>query len=284
MILSKEHAFMRAKQAEIIKALGVSADFDAETEIRKSIDFLKAYLKKNTFLKALVLGISGGQDSTLAGKLSQLAINEMRAETGDNTYQFVAVRLPYGEQADESDAMDAIAFMQADKVLRVNVQTAVDAGVAAVEANGLTVSDFNKGNIKARERMVAQYTIAGELHAAVVGTDHAAEAVTGFYTKYGDGGTDIDPLYRLDKRQGKAMLKVLQAPEHLYLKVPTADLEDNRPALPDEVALGVTYDDIDNYLEGQTISESSASKIEDWYNKTMHKRHMPITIFDNFWR
>ncbi|HAT54087.1 MAG TPA: NAD(+) synthase [Lactobacillus sp.] len=275
---------MRAKQAEIIKALGVSADFDAETEIRKSIDFLKAYLKKNTFLKALVLGISGGQDSTLAGKLSQLAINEMRAETGDNTYQFVAVRLPYGEQADESDAMDAIAFMQADKVLRVNVQTAVDAGVAAVEANGLTVSDFNKGNIKARERMVAQYTIAGELHAAVVGTDHAAEAVTGFYTKYGDGGTDIDPLYRLDKRQGKAMLKVLQAPEHLYLKVPTADLEDNRPALPDEVALGVTYDDIDNYLEGQTISESSASKIEDWYNKTMHKRHMPITIFDNFWR
>ncbi|KRL56305.1 ammonia-dependent NAD(+) synthetase [Furfurilactobacillus rossiae] len=275
---------MREKQAEIIKALGVSADFDAEHEIRKSVEFLKDYLKKNTFLKALVLGISGGQDSTLAGKLSQMAIAEMRQETGDDQYQFIAVRLPYGEQADESDAMDAITFMEADKVMRVNVQAAVDAGVAAVETNGLTVSDFNKGNIKARERMVAQYTIAGEVHGAVVGTDHAAEAVTGFYTKYGDGGTDIDPLYRLDKRQGKAMLKVLNAPEHLYLKVPTADLEDDRPALPDEVALGVTYDDIDNYLEGKTIKDADAEKIENWYNKTMHKRHMPITIFDNFWR
>ena len=275
---------MREKQAEIIKALGVSANFDAEQEIRKSVDFLKDYLKKNTFLKTLVLGISGGQDSTLAGKLSQMAITEMRQGTGNDQYQFIAVRLPYGEQADESDAMDAITFMEADKVMRVNVQAAVDAGVAAVEANGLTVSDFNKGNIKARERMVAQYTIAGEVHGAVVGTDHAAEAVTGFYTKYGDGGTDIDPLYRLDKRHGKAMLKVLNAPEHLYLKVPTADLEDNRPALPDEVALGVTYDDIDNYLEGKTIKDADADKIENWYNKTMHKRHMPITIFDNFWR
>ncbi|GEK28952.1 ammonia-dependent NAD(+) synthetase [Furfurilactobacillus siliginis] len=275
---------MREQQAVIIKALGVSADFDAETEIRKSVDFLKAYLTKYPFLKSLVLGISGGQDSTLAGKLSQLAISELRAETGDTAYQFIAVRLPYGEQADESDAMDAITFMGADRVMRVNVQAAVDAGVAAVEANGLKVSDFNKGNIKARERMVAQYTIAGEVAGAVVGTDHAAEAVTGFYTKYGDGGTDIDPLYRLDKRQGKAMLKALQAPEHLYLKVPTADLEDDRPALPDEVALGVTYDDIDNYLEGHDIEPANAEKIEAWYAKTAHKRHMPITIFDDFWK
>ncbi|GKT04236.1 ammonia-dependent NAD(+) synthetase [Furfurilactobacillus entadae] len=275
---------MRAKQAEIIKALGVSADFDAQTEIRKSVDFLKAYLTANQFLKTLVLGISGGQDSTLAGKLSQMAISELREETGDTAYQFVAVRLPYGEQADEQDAMAAIAFMAADQVMRVNVQPAVDAGVAAVEANGLTVADFNKGNIKARERMIAQYTIAGELSGAVVGTDHAAEAVTGFYTKYGDGGTDITPLYRLDKRQGKAMLAVLKAPEHLYLKVPTADLEDDRPALPDEVALGVTYDEIDDYLEGKTISDASADKIEAWYQKTQHKRHLPISIFDDFWK
>ena len=86
---------------------------------------------------------------------------------------------------------------------------------------------------------------------AVVGTDHAAEAITGFYTKYGDGGADITPLWRLDKRQGRAMLELLNAPEHLYKKVPTADLEEDRPALPDEVALGVTYNDIDDYLEGK---------------------------------
>jgi len=275
---------MRPLQTEIINALHVSPKIDPETEIRRSVDFLKAYLKKNSFLKTYVLGISGGQDSTLAGKMTQMAITEMRAETGDDDYQFIAVRLPYGDQADESDAMDAIKFMQADVVDRVDIQPATDAMVAALEANNLTIHDFNKGNIKARQRMIVQYGIAGERHGAVVGTDHAAEAVTGFYTKYGDGGADIVPLYRLNKRQGRAMLEVLQAPEHLYKKVPTADLEDDRPALPDEVALGVHYDDIDDYLEGKDIDPAAAEKIEAWYLKTAHKRHAAINVFDDFWK
>ncbi|MFC6201267.1 ammonia-dependent NAD(+) synthetase [Lactiplantibacillus nangangensis] len=275
---------MRPLQTEIIDALHVSPKIDPETEIRRSVDFLKAYLKKNSFLKTYVLGISGGQDSTLAGKMTQMAITEMRAETGDDDYQFIAVRLPYGDQADESDAMDAIKFMQADVVDRVDIQPATDAMVAALEANNLTIHDFNKGNIKARQRMIVQYGIAGERHGAVVGTDHAAEAVTGFYTKYGDGGADIVPLYRLNKRQGRAMLEVLQAPEHLYKKVPTADLEDDRPALPDEVALGVHYDDIDDYLEGKDIDPVAAEKIEAWYLKTAHKRHAAINVFDDFWK
>lgn len=93
--------------------------------------------------------------------------------------------------------------------------------------------------------MIAQYAIARARGYAVVGTDHAAEAVTGFYTKFGDGAADITPLWRLDKRQGKQLLSALGAPKALYEKVPTADLEDDRPALPDEVALGVRYDDID---------------------------------------
>lgn len=275
---------MRPLQTEIINALHVAPSIDPETEIRRSIDFLKAYLKKNTFLKTYVLGISGGQDSTLAGKMTQMAIAEMREETGDDAYKFIAVRLPYGDQADESDAMDAIKFMNADVVDRVDIKPATDAMVTALEANDLTIHDFNKGNIKARQRMIVQYGIAGELHGAVVGTDHAAEAVTGFYTKYGDGGADIVPLYRLDKRQGRAMLAVLQAPEHLYKKVPTADLEDDRPALPDEVALGVHYDDIDDYLEGKDIETSAAEKIESWYLKTAHKRHAAISVYDDFWK
>ncbi|MFC6180262.1 ammonia-dependent NAD(+) synthetase [Lactiplantibacillus daowaiensis] len=275
---------MRPLQTEIINALHVAPSIDPQTEIRRSIDFLKAYLKKNTFLKTYVLGISGGQDSTLAGKLTQMAIAEVRQETGDAEYQFIAVRLPYGDQADEADAMDAIKFMQADVVDRVDIKGATDAMVAALEANDLTVHDFNKGNIKARQRMIVQYGIAGERHGAVVGTDHAAEAVTGFYTKYGDGGADIVPLYRLDKRQGRAMLAELNAPEHLYKKVPTADLEEDRPALPDEVALGVHYDDIDDYLEGKTIADDAAEKIEAWYLKTAHKRHAAISVFDDFWK
>ncbi|MDN6597490.1 MAG: NAD(+) synthase, partial [Lentilactobacillus parabuchneri] len=135
-----------------------------------------------------------------------------------------------------------------------------------------------------RQRMIAQYAIAGAKKGAVVGTDHAAEAVTGFYTKFGDGAADITPLWRLDKEQGKQFLKLLGAPEHLYQKTPTADLEDNRPALPDEVALGLTYQDIDAYLEGREISEKAAETIESWYDKTQHKRHTPINVYDTFWK
>ncbi|WP_085425183.1 ammonia-dependent NAD(+) synthetase [Cronobacter sakazakii] len=273
-----------ALQQEIIQALGVKPQIDAHEEIRRSVDFLKSYLKTYPFLKTLVLGISGGQDSTLAGKLSQLAISELRDETGDQSYQFIAVRLPFGVQFDEKDCQDALAFIQPDKVLTVNIKEAVLASEKALRETGIELSDFVRGNEKARERMKAQYSIAGMTKGVVVGTDHAAEAVTGFFTKYGDGGTDINPLFRLNKRQGKLLLKTLGCPEHLYLKVPTADLEDDRPSLPDEVALGVTYDNIDDYLEGKQIDEKISQIIDGWYVKTEHKRRPPITIFDDFWK
>lgn len=271
-------------QTEIIKELGVKPTIDPKAEILRSINFLKDYLKAYPFLKTFVLGISGGQDSSLAGRIAQLAIEEMREETGDDQYQFVAVRLPYGEQSDEADAQRALNFIQPDISLRVNIKPAVDAQVAALEEAGLTVSDFNKGNIKARQRMITQYGIAGEKSGAVIGTDHAAENITGFFTKFGDGGADILPLFRLNKRQGKMLLKELGAEESIYLKVPTADLEDGKPLVADEVALGVTYDDIDDYLEGKEISEKAQETIENWWNKTEHKRHLPITVFDDFWK
>ena len=275
---------MRPLQEEIINALKVAPSIDPETEIRRTIDFIKAYFHKYPFLKSLVLGISGGQDSTLAGKLCQMAITEIREETGDDKYQFIAVRLPYGNQADEADAMDAIDFMAADQTVRVNIKPAVDVTVEELEKGGLTISDFNKGNIKARQRMLVQYAIAGENAGVVVGTDHAAESVTGFYTKFGDGAADILPIWRLNKRQGRAILEYLDAPEHLYVKVPTADLEEDRPGLADEVALGVTYQDIDAYLEGKDVSTDAAEKIENWYLKNQHKRELPITVYDEWWK
>ena len=275
---------MRPLQEKIIAVEKTQPTIDVTAEIRRSVDFLKDYLLKNTFLKTYVLGISGGQDSTLAGKLAQMAISELRDETGDSTYQFIAVRLPYGVQADEADAMAAIEWMQADQVVRIDIEAATDAMVKELEANDQQISDFNKGNIKARQRMIVQYAIAGAHAGAVIGTDHAAENITGFYTKYGDGGADVTPLYRLNKRQGRALLKELGAPEHLYLKKPTADLEEERPSLHDEVALGVTYDNIDDYLEGKDIDPQAAEKIENWFIKTEHKRHLPITVFDEFWK
>ena len=271
-------------QKEIIKELGVKPTIDPKAEIRVSIDFLKAYLKKHPFLKTFVLGISGGQDSTLAGRLAQLTMEEMREETKDEDYQFIAVRLPYGEQVDEEDAKAALDFIKPDVSLRVNIKPAVDAEVTVLGEASVEISDFNKGNIKARQRMITQYAIAGERTGAVLGTDHAAENITGFFTKFGDGGADILPLFRLNKRQGKQLLKELNAPEKLYTKIPTADLEDGKPLIADEVALGVTYDEIDDYLEGREIPVDAQEKIEAWWNKTQHKRHLPISVFDDFWK
>ena len=194
------------------------------------------------------------------------------------------MRLPFGVQADEQDCQDAIAFIQPDRVLSVNIKPAVLASEESLREAGVIMSDFVRGNEKARERMKVQYSIAGMTHGVVVGTDHAAEALTGFFTKYGDGGTDINPLYRLNKRQGKQLLEQLGCPEHLYNKAPTADLEDDRPALPDEAALGVSYTAIDDYLEGKSLDAATSGVIENWYRKTEHKRRPPITVFDDFWK
>ncbi|MBR5525203.1 MAG: ammonia-dependent NAD(+) synthetase [Brochothrix sp.] len=270
-------------QTKIIAEMGVKPTINAEEEIRVSVDFLKAYLVKHSFLKTLVIAVSGGQDSTLAGRIAQIAVSELREEAQADV-QLLAVRLPYGVQLDEADAQDALTFIGADELFTVNVKASVDATQAALAEAGVVLSDFVKGNIKARERMVTQYGIAGARAGAVIGTDHAAEAITGFYTKYGDGGTDINPLFRLNKRQGRQLLEALGAPEHLYTKIPTADLEEDRPALSDEVALGVTYDEIDDYLEGKTVSAEAETKIESWYLKSEHKRHLPITVFDDFWK
>jgi NAD+ synthase len=275
---------MTQLQKQIVEEMMVKPEIDPKEEIRKSVDFLKAYLKKYPFFKGFVLGISGGQDSTLTGKLAQIAINELKEESGSQDYKFIAVRLPYGVQKDMDDVNDAIEFIQADKALTVNIKGAVDASEAALKEAGIELSDFAKGNEKARERMKAQYSIAAMENCVVLGTDHSAEAVTGFYTKFGDGGADLTPIFRLNKRQGKQLLKELGCPEHLYTKKPTADLEDERPQIPDEVALGVTYDNIDDYLEGKEIPEDAAKKIESFYLKSQHKRHLPITIFDDFWK
>lgn len=276
---------MRELQKRIISELKSKPSIDVPNEVRERIDFIKSYLKKYPFIQSLVLGISGGQDSTLAGRLAQIAISEIREETGNEAYQFIAVRLPYGAQNDEADAQKALDFIQADKVFTVNIKPSVDALVSEFKVNSnLEISDFNKGNMKARSRMITQYAIAGEFKGAVLGTDHAAENITGFYTKFGDGAADLLPLSGLSKRQGKQILAFLEADEALYLKVPTADLEENKPMVADEVALGVTYDAIDDYLEGKEVSEDNAKVIEAWFLKTEHKRHLPITKDDTFWK
>ncbi|MFD4707444.1 ammonia-dependent NAD(+) synthetase [Gottfriedia sp. NPDC058432] len=273
---------MNSLQKEIVEEMKVKPVIDPKEEVRISVDFLKSYLKKHPFLNGFVLGISGGQDSTLTGKLAQIAIDELNSEQSEKNYLFIAIRLPYGVQMDEEDCQEALKFIQPTKTYTVNIKAAVDASVNTLKDIGVELTDFAKGNEKARERMKAQYSIAAMNGCVVLGTDHSAEAVTGFYTKFGDGGSDLCPIFRLNKRQGKMLLKELNCPPKLYEKVPTADLEEDRPQLADEVALGVTYDDIDDYLEGKEINSDSQAKIESWFNKSRHKRQMPYTVFDKF--
>ncbi|EOO16310.1 ammonia-dependent NAD(+) synthetase [Bacillus cereus] len=269
-------------QEQIMKALHVQPVIDPKVEIRKRIDFLKDYLK-TTGAKGFVLGISGGQDSTLAGRLAQLAVEKVRNEGGNAT--FISVRLPYKVQKDEDDAQLALQFIQADQSVSFDIASTVDAFSNQYEnLLGESLTDFNKGNVKARIRMVTQYAIGGQQGLLVIGTDHAAEAVTGFFTKFGDGGADLLPLTGLTKRQGRDLLQELGADERLYLKMPTADLLDEKPGQADETELGITYDQLDDYLEGKSVPADVAEKIEKRYKVSEHKRQVPASMFDDWWK
>jgi NAD+ synthase len=275
-------------RAEIMAEMKVQPTIDVNAEITRRVGFIKTRLVA-AYSRSLVLGISGGVDSSTCGRLCQLAVNELNKEQNTHKYQFIAVRLPYGVQADEDEAQMAVDFIQPSKRMTVNVQPAADAlheqAIAAVIGCGETLPDqaqidFIKGNVKARQRMVAQYEIAGFCQGLVVGTDHSAENITGFYTKFGDGACDLAPLFGLSKRQVRALATALGAPDLLVNKAPTADLESDRPGLTDEEALGLSYEQIDDFLEGESISEDVEEKLVSIYQRTQHKRQPIPTIYD----
>ena len=274
-------------QQSIINEMRVLASIDVDFEIKRRVDFITERLVQAD-LKYLILGISGGIDSCTCGRLAQLAVDQLN-QSKDEPYQFVAVRLPYDVQADEADAQMALQFIQPDISLCVNVAPGTEAvhgsTLDALHTQGLLTQtdstvDFVKGNVKARMRMIAQYEIAGLLGGLVLGTDHSAENVTGFYTKYGDGACDIAPLFGLNKRQIRQLAKQLGAPEKLINKTPTADLESLAPSKPDETALGLSYDQIDDFLEGKPVDPAAARRLIEIFRATQHKRQPIATIYD----
>lgn len=272
----------------IITEMRVQPSIDADFEIKRRVDFIKAkLLQSNT--KSLVLGISGGVDSSTCGRLCQVAIDELNAEKFTDQYQFIAMRLPYGIQADEDEAQLAVDFIKPSKRVTVNIKDGADGihneALEALTKAGLTqpnetAVDFVKGNVKARQRMAAQYEIAGLTGGLVVGTDHSAENITGFYTKFGDGACDLAPLFGLSKRQVRLLALTLGAPDLLVNKVPTADLECDKPGLADEDALGMSYDQIDDFLEGKSVDKEIEQKLTAIYQRTQHKRQPIPTIYD----
>ncbi|GLS90814.1 NH(3)-dependent NAD(+) synthetase [Psychromonas marina] len=273
---------------QILKEMRVLASIDVASEIQTRINFLKSKLQE-AHCHTLVLGISGGVDSSTAGRLCQLAVEQLNESENTEQYQFIAVRLPYAIQKDEDEAQLALQFIQPSRNVTVNVQAGADGihsnTLAGLEESGVALGDnvnldFIKGNVKARMRMIAQYEIAGLTGGLVVGTDHSAENITGFYTKHGDGACDLAPLFGLSKRQVRALAKQLGAPALLVEKAPTADLEEDKPQLEDEIALGMTYDQIDDFLEGKTVAPEIEDKLIAIYQRTQHKRQPIPTIYD----
>lgn len=271
---------------QIIEEMRVLPQIDVEYEIRRRVDFIKNRLQA-AGLKTLVLGISGGVDSTTCGRLAQLAVNELNAAETGADYRFIAVRLPYGVQQDEEEAQLALRFIQPSQAVTVNIKTAADAmhqdtltGISNLPLPNEAMVDFAKGNVKARCRMLAQYHIAALQGGLVLGTDHSAENITGFYTKWGDGACDLAPLFGLSKRQVRALARQLGAPEQLVEKTPTADLECLAPQKADEAALGLTYQQIDDFLEGLTVPAEVTARLIQIYQKTQHKRQAIPTVYD----
>ena len=273
-------------QQEIIAEMQVLPEIDVNFEIRRRIDFIKYQLELSG-QKNLVLGISGGIDSCTCGRLAQLAVSELNQDGAD--YRFIAVRLPYASQADEADAQLSIEFIQPGASLTINVQPGSDAihetVMNALDEQGLgdineKRQDFARGNVKARVRMVSQYEVAGLLGGLVLGTDHSAENVTGFYTKYGDGACDLVPLFGLNKRQVRQIATHLGAPEKIVTKTPTADLETLSPSKADEDALGLSYDQIDDFLEGKEIDAAAAERLIHIFVTTAHKRQPIASVYD----
>lgn len=274
---------MKSTQQAIATELNVQPPFkgpdDVQAEIQRRVRFIQDCLK-GSGMKTLVLGISGGVDSLTAGMLCQRAVEGLRAETGNPDYRFLAVRLPYNVQGDEHDAQESVDVIAPDERHTVNIGPSVQALAAQTQAlEGLPpgTRDFALGNTKARIRMVAQYTIANARQGLVVGTDHAAEAVMGFFTKFGDGACDLAPLTGLVKHQVRTIARTLGAPENLVEKVPTADLEDLAPGKPDEHSHGVTYQEIDAFLHGQDVRQEAFDIIVRTFEKTRHKRALPTT-------
>ncbi|MGB2263896.1 MAG: ammonia-dependent NAD(+) synthetase [Glaciecola sp.] len=274
--------------ATILAEMKVLPTIDVAHEVKRRVAFIQQQLKASG-CTSLVLGISGGIDSCTLGRLAQLAVDGLN-EQAQGQYQFIAVRLPYSTQADEQDAQDSITFIQPTQSVSVNVQPGTDAIHAqttqALADAGLMPQDphhidFVEGNVKARVRMVTQYEIAGMLNGLVLGTDHSAENITGFYTKYGDGACDLAPLFGLNKRQVRQLATYMGAPEKVITKAPTADLESLTPQLADEQALGLSYDEIDDFLEGRDVSPAVSDKLVAIYQKTQHKRIPIPTIYDS---
>ncbi|MDO7908265.1 ammonia-dependent NAD(+) synthetase [Paenibacillus sp. JX-17] len=262
-------------QQQIIKELNVSPTINVEAEVRKRVDFLKSYVKQSG-TKGLLIAISGGIDSAVATGLCKRATDELTEESGEE-YRTLGVFQPYGKQEDIDHSYATAKAFELKYTVETNIEASVnqiaeevERGMVKMGLEKTTMTPQGKGNVKARTRMVMQYALAFEQNLLVVGTDHASEAITGFYTKWGDGAVDITPLGSLNKRQVRQLAAHLGVPKEILEKAPSAGLWEGQT---DEKELGISYEDNSDYLEGKQINPEVQERLEAFYKRTHHKRN-----------
>lgn len=221
--------------------------------------FLQDYLLDN-HQDCYILGISGGVDSSLVAALAKKAVGK------DKLFCYA---LPIDSlKADESDAVKLAKHFDLNYEV-VDLTEAYHELVKRYEATGITLDASTKGNLKARMRMATLYAFAQNKHGLVLGTDNKDERYTGYYTKYGDGGVDLLPIAHLLKREVVEACLILGVPEDLARRIPSAGLYEGQT---DETEMGITYNDLDDYLLGKDVDIEVEKRIERLHRISAHKR------------
>ena len=219
--------------------------------------FLREYLE-SSHLKAYVLGLSGGVDSSLVAAIARKAVGK------DRLYCYAI-----GIESNPDDLKDA---MEVAKQLDVNLEV-VDLTKTyhsfLDEIKGEEFVRLTKSNLKVRMRMVTLFAYAQEKNGLVLGTDNADERFVGYFTKYGDGAADVLPIVHLTKSEVREAAKLYGLEDKLANRVASAGLFEGQT---DEKEMGITYKDLDDYLLGKDIDESAKVRIEHLHKISEHKR------------
>ncbi|WP_440895976.1 NAD(+) synthase [Amphibacillus sp. Q70] len=242
--------------------------------MQKKVNYLVNWLRdqvETANAKGLVVGLSGGIDSAVVAYLIKKAIPN----------DSLAVIMPC--QSSKEDIEHAQAVVKGSQIVSMTIDLTQThqqlLGTIRQELKQESVhqpdhDQLASANLKARLRMSTLYTIATNHQYLVVGTDNAAEWFTGYFTKYGDGGVDINPLVHLTKGEVKEMAQYLAVPEEIIVKKPSAGLWEGQT---DENEMGTTYDYIDRYLKGEKIPVKDQEIIETMHNRSKHKRMIVST-------